>query len=246
MELRYTAQNVAVLTPKDRDMPLLHRLYYATCTKANAFRYSAFGREANRTLSQIELPETPPNWVDAKKIPSHDGSSSSVADRRELTSEDDSGSFRLDELFTLKKGKRVTKADRTPGETRFIGASDKNNGVTDMCSLKPIFEAGTLTVPYNGSVGHAFYHDQPYFASDDVQVLVPKVAMSKWALLFAAAMIRFEKDRFTYGYKWNLARMKKTTIKLPVSAEDTPDWDYMEAYMKGLPFSVAIAGPKED
>lgn len=236
----YTAQNVAVLTPKNPDMSVLHRLYYAMCIRANAFRYSAFGREANRTLSSIELPDSPPDWVDTKVIPSHDGSATAVATRQALSAEGTWGSFRLDELFTLKKGKRVTKADRLPGTTRFIGASDKNNGVTDMCSLDPIFEAGTLTVPYNGSVGYAFYQDEPYFASDDVQVLVPKKPTNKWALLFVASMIRYEKDRFTYGYKWNLARMKQTTIKLPTDG-DQPDWQYMEDYMKGLPFSSAIA-----
>ena len=52
----YTAQNVAVLAPYDEDMPLRERLYYASCIKHNAFRYLAFGREANRTLSALLFP----------------------------------------------------------------------------------------------------------------------------------------------------------------------------------------------
>lgn len=111
-----------------------------------------------------------------------------------------------------------------------------------MCDLDPIFEAHCLTVPYNGnSVGIAFYQDQPFFASDDVQVLIPKHDVTRWALLFVAAMIRFERSRFSYGYKWNMARMKQTEIRLPATATGKPDWDYMDALMRGLPFSAAVA-----
>ncbi|MGW5221133.1 N-6 DNA methylase [Nocardia sp. NPDC004085] len=146
------------------------------------------------------------------------------------------GAFALGELFDIRKGKRVTAADRVPGDTRFIGASEYNNGITDMCDLKPIFEAHCLTVPYNGnSVGVAFYQDQPFFASDDVQVLVPKVEVTRKALLFVASVIRFERVRFTYGYKWNMARMTKSVIRLPVDTNGNPDWNYMDEAMRDLP-----------
>lgn len=236
----YTAQNVAVLTPLS-DMTIVERLYYAMCIRANAFRYSAFGREANRTLSTIEVPDEVPSWAKSMSLPTHDGLSASLGASvclPELTTWSD---FVLDNLFEVKKGKRVTKAARTPGNTRFIGASDKHNGITDHCDLVPNFEAGTLTVPYNGSVGSAFYQDKPYFACDDIQVLVPRTPMNKWVLLFIATMVRYEKGRFTYGYKWHMARMRKTTIKLPATSTGDPDWCFMESFMKGLPFSAAIA-----
>lgn len=66
--------------------------------------------------------------------------------------------------------------------------------------------------------------------------------MSYWAMLFISTMIRHEKDRFTYGYKWNLARMRKMTLRLPAAPTGKPDWDYMEGFMQGLPFSAAITG----
>ena len=96
-------------------------------------------------------------------------------------------------------------------------------------------------MPYIGSVGFAFYQDESYFACDDIQVLVPRIPMNKWVLLFIATMVRYEKGRFTYGYKWNMARMRKTTIRLPATSTGDPDWCFMESFMKGLPFSAAIA-----
>lgn len=236
----YTAQNVAVLTPLT-DMSIVERLYYAMCIRANAFRYSAFGREANRTLSSIEVPDAIPSWAASMSVPSHEGLSASVGSASVLPGLLNWSSFALESLFEVKKGKRVTRASRAPGVTRFIGASDKNNGITDHCDLVPNFDAGTISVPYNGSVGFAFYQDQPYFACDDIQVLIPRISMNKWVLLFITTMIRYEKDRFTYGYKWNLARMRQTTIMLPVTSVGEPDWSFMEEFMKGLPFSAAIA-----
>jgi len=61
----YTAQNVAVLTPMT-DMSLEVKLYYCLCIEANRFRYSTFGREANRTLKSLLLPDVNslPSWID--------------------------------------------------------------------------------------------------------------------------------------------------------------------------------------
>lgn len=240
----YTAQNVAVLTPIDNDMPLNHRLFYAMCIKRNDFRYTAFGREANRTLGTILVPDEVPDWVNNMEIPTHEGLAQPLAAPIPLRSPAGVGwsDFFLEELFEIKKGKRVTKADRIPGTTRFIGASEKNNGITDLADLDAVFPSGTMTVVYNGnSVGNAFHQDQDYFACDDVNVLVPKYPMSHWIQLFIATIIKHGRSRFTYGYKWNLARMKVTKIRLPVNNDGKPDWGYMEAFMMGLPFSAAIS-----
>ena len=56
----YTAQNVAVLTPRER-LTFTQKLFYCLCLRRNRFRYSAFGREANRTLGLIEVPANMPD-----------------------------------------------------------------------------------------------------------------------------------------------------------------------------------------
>lgn len=234
-------RDVMILSAIDKAMSLETKLWYCACIWENRYRYS-YGRQANRTLGSLLVPEEPPAWVATKRVPSHSGLQRSLAPRLGLTDPKRWVDYPLDDLFTIKKGKRVTKAHRKPGDTPFIGASDSNNGITDWNDIEPIFPAGTITVPYNGSVGYSFFQNQPYFASDDIQVLIPKQELSHWVLLFISTMIRHEKDRFTYGYKWNLARMKKTTLRLPATPSGDPDWDYMERFMKGLPFSAALAG----
>lgn len=60
----YTAQNIDVLRPIN-PMSLDEKLYYCLCIEANAFRYSTFGREANRSLKNLLVParESIPPWV---------------------------------------------------------------------------------------------------------------------------------------------------------------------------------------
>jgi hypothetical protein len=241
----YTAQNVAVLAAK-KPMTLQEKLYWAMCIKANRFRYEGFGREANRTLATLELPGQVPKWAMSTEMPSLKAVMSATAAHVDLASPKGWADFRFDELFDVKKGRRLTKADRQPGPNRFIGASEKRNGVTDLVSAAPEFGGGVLTVAYNGnSVGWAFFQDAPFLASDDVNVLVPIHEIPKFALLFVAAVIKHGKSRYTYGYKWNQERMKRSTIRLPVS-HGRPDWSYMEKYMRGLAFSSGADGGVSD
>ena len=60
----YTAQNIDVLTPRT-SMTLDVKLYYCLCIEANRFRYSTYGREANRTLKRLLVPtiESIPSYV---------------------------------------------------------------------------------------------------------------------------------------------------------------------------------------
>lgn len=236
-----TGFHVMILTAKDPRMTTVEKLWWCRCIWENRHKFS-YGRQANRTLGSLVVPDEAPGWVSEMSIPTHDGLSRAIAPDVRLSNVQEWPLFVLEDLFTVKKGRRVTKAQRIPGSTRFIGASEKNNGITDMCDLDPIFDAHCLTVPYNGnSVGIAFYQDQPFFASDDVQVLVPKRDMTRWALLFVAALVRYERSRFSYGYKWNMARMKKTEIRLPADTSGLPDYEYMDSVMRGLPFSAAVA-----
>jgi hypothetical protein len=234
-------RDVMILTAKDPSMMVSEKLWWARCIWENRYRFS-YGRQANRTLGSLLVPAEVPGWVYSTELPTHDGLAKAAGDPVAFIDPTGAGwhEFQLQDLFEVKKGRRVTKADRSHGATRFIGASDKNNGITDLADLVPIFPSGTLTVAYNGSVGSTFFQNQDYFACDDVNVLVPKYPMSRWIQLFIATIIKHSRYRFTYGYKWTLVRMKATLVRLPVDADGKPDWGYMESYMKGLPFSAAI------
>lgn len=236
----YTAQNVAVLKPR-REMSLEERLYFAMCIQSNRFRYSAFGREANRTLKQMLLPDEVPAWVHEKAnrlLPELTGS---LIPQRELLTRNTWKEMTLGTLFEIKKGTRLTKRNMKEGSIPYIGSSAMNNGVTQYIDATPEFPGKVLTVPYDGSVGHAFYQPKPFCASDAVHVLIPKDGLNDiYSLLFLASVIRHEKYRFNYGRKWTLDRMRNSLIRLPVTDLETPDWEYMSSFMKGLRFSSTL------
>src|SRR5699024_6706246 len=58
----YTAQNVAVLPPR-RIVTTGELLWWSHLIHATACRYTAVGREANRTLSSLLLPTAIPQYV---------------------------------------------------------------------------------------------------------------------------------------------------------------------------------------
>lgn len=147
----------------------------------------------------------------------------------------DQKEFLIGEIFTIKKGKRLTKSDQTSGDTLFIGASSGNHGETARIGQSPLFPKNTITVSYNGSVGEAFYQEEPYWASDDVNVLVLKnFELNKNIALYLCAVIRKAGKQFQYNQKWNLERMRSTPIVLPVTTDGNPDWEYMQEYIAKL------------
>ena len=152
-------------------------------------------------------------------------------------STEDWGKFLLADLFDVKKGSRLTKEDQTNGFTPYVGAIDSNNGVSNHIGQKAMHEGGTISLSYNGSVGEAFYQPEPFWATDDVNVLDPKqgTILNTWTGLFICTILRREKYRYSYGRKWVLDAMKDTLIRLPQTSSGKPDWAAMERMIKVLP-----------
>lgn len=143
--------------------------------------------------------------------------------------------FSIGGLFNVVKGTRLTKANMKMGQTRFIGSSSINNGCTAMIgNTDNMHSSNTITVCYNGSVGETFYQDQPFLASDDVNVLYPRFNMTKEIALFLAPLIKLARARHNYIDKWKLEDMVTDVIKLPVNRSGEPDWAYMEEYMRAV------------
>lgn len=151
--------------------------------------------------------------------------------------------FQLGDLFEVKKGKRLTSDDQIEGNTPYIGAIDSNNGVANYIGQEAIHEGNTISLSYNGSVGEAFYQPKPFWATDDVNVLYFKkengYEFNKYIALFICTVLRQEKYRYSYGRKWVLENMRATSIKLP-AYQGKPDFNFMESYMKSLPYGDRI------
>ncbi len=243
LEKYYTGQNVAVLTPKT-EMSFAEKLYVCLCIRHNRFRYSAFGREANRTLRTLPVPDRSefPSWLQDCDISQLKTEYARPHKAETIAINPKAWSwFTLSQLFDVRKGRRLTKAQMRPGSTPFISAIDSNNGLRQRVSVEPMHPANVITVNYNGNgVAETFYQPEPFFASDDVNVLYPKFELDSAVALFVATIIRREKYRFNYGRKWNLERMNESRIRLPARADGSPDWPWMREFILSQNFSAQL------
>ncbi len=233
----YVAHQVAVLTAK-RPMTLQEKLFYCTCIQKNAFRFS-YGRQADKTLKDIDLPAAVPEWVSAATvIPITSSNAAAQPIQKEGWAE-----YRMGDLFRFVKGRRLTREDMIDGGINYLGAINENNGVRQHIQVEPedVSAPNCITVNYNGSVGEAFYQSKPFWASDDVNILYADGwEMNKYNALFIVTVIKANRYRFSYGRKWTLEKMKDTILKLPQAEDGTPDFAYMEAYIKALPYGDRI------
>lgn len=143
--------------------------------------------------------------------------------------------FRIGDLFAVEKGTRLTKTQMTAGDIAFVGASAMNNGITArIANREHLFDAGAITVCYNGSVGESFYQTETFWASDDVNVLIPKEGMSAEICLFMLPVLREAGRRYGFTDKWRQEVMQDDCIPLPSTTDGLPDWKYMSDYMKGV------------
>ena len=233
----YSGRDLFVLTPK-RYMSIQEKLYWCMVIKSNAYRFN-YGRQADRTLRELSLPDSLPEWIDQVDIipirTTNKGTSIELNIKKWKE-------YKLSELFNFEKGKRLTKADMIPGNVIFLGAISENNGIREKIETDFFWEPNCITVNYNGSVGEAFYQDKPFWASDDVNVLYAKDfwKMNKYIAMFLITVIKANKYRFGYGRKWTLNKMKETIIKLPGKRDGSPDFQYMEEYIKSLPYGDKI------
>ena len=145
------------------------------------------------------------------------------------------GKFKATDLFDIKKGKRLTKADMIEGNINFVGSSSSNNGITARIGNKEyLHPAHTFTVSYNGSVGEVFLQDEPFWASDDVNVWYPKFSYNQRVVEYIISVVRQLKDKYSYTAKWTLDKMRAEVLELPVKPDGTPDFDYMERYIRAM------------
>lgn len=234
----YTAQNIKILEPIV-NLSFNEKLFYCKCIEANRFKYTSHGREANKTLDTLMVPDLTelPKWlnkIDNDRLLSN----KSVNDLKIKLNIVNWKKFKYKNLFDIKKGKRLTEKNFISGNTPFIGAINSNNGVSSYIGQDPIFKGNSITINYDGNgVAESYYQQTPFWALDSVNVLYPKFKLNKYIAIFLITLFRKEKFRFNYGRKWKLELMNESEIKLPVDNKGNPDWQFMENYIKSLPYS---------
>lgn len=147
--------------------------------------------------------------------------------------------FDFPKVFRMENGFYNKKPESSGvGTIPFIGATDKNNGVTDYFTLEEIESASktgeepnqklsdkvfppyALCVTNNGSVGYAYYQEKQFTCSHDVNPLYRIDGdFNEFTALFVATVIMHDRYRWGYGRKWRPKRMKNSKLKLPIQKD---------------------------
>ena len=149
-------------------------------------------------------------------------------------------------LFNIYAGTKLDKVDMTTSnpQVNFIGRSSFNNGISekvDLISDIPPYSAGNLTLSLGGAyLGSCFIQQEPFYTSQNVIVLSPILDISDYSKKFIATMIFKESQTYYKAFEDELNRHIKTdfSIYLPITHDNTPDWKFMDTYMKQLELNL--------
>lgn len=237
-----TAQNVAVLRAKC-EMKDIEKWFYCYSLRLNRFKFSAFGREVNKYINDIELPNSIPEWVYHKEIllpKTKNTKSQNLLD----TSKWEYFSVTKDIFTEIEqcKCKNASGLLEYGDEIDYIGAKKNEGGVMYKVKHNSALETKgnciVLICDGQGSVGYSNYRKDDFIGSTTLSVgRNPNINMYNG--LFLVTVLDCERYRFSFGrkYRTNLDKLK---IKLPSkevgNRKKEPDWNYMEEYIKKLPF----------
>ena len=133
-------------------------------------------------------------------------------------------------LFDLiERGRRITQQHRVYGFTPLVTAGESLNGISSFINNQEqrTFKRGiTLDMFAN-----TFYQNYPFKCDDNITVLL-LAEKSAYVHLFLVVMLTRLKEKYSYAKQVRPHRLKREYIMLPIQADGTPDWAFMEAYMK--------------
>ena len=156
--------------------------------------------------------------------------------------------FKVNELFEVKYGINmelntcIEAEDGDPDAINFVARTESNNGVS--ARVKPVEgkvpqPAGLITCAGGGSVLSTFLQEEPFYSGRDLYLLIPLQPMSKLAKLFCITVLKANKYRYSYGRQANIT-LPYLELMLPATAKGEPDFDFMENYMRSLPYGDRI------
>lgn len=170
--------------------------------------------------------------------------------------------FRVDDLFSVQLSKGDIKLDdMLIGDVPLVSSGETNNGVVGYIDSAgdgkaEIFSKNKITVDMFGNV---YYQEDNFYAVSHgrVSILEPVFDMTKYIGLFIVSIINKEKFKYSYGRAVYSNVLCNVIIKLPIqhNADGTPyidpdctyseegyvpDWQFMEDYIKSLPYGDRI------
>lgn len=233
------AHQIAVLYPKRR-MSEEEMFFYVLCIRENKYKFN-YGRQADKTLGDILLPERMPSLLDKISVDKLNN-----IDKNPIIINGVNlnlllwRSYSLLDLFEITGSKTMPLLELEEygtGKYPFVTTQATNNGVAGFFDFYT--EEGNILTIDSAVLGYCSYQPEKFSASDHVEKLIPKFSMNKYIAMFLTTILNLEQYRYNYGRKCSQDRMKQIKIKLPAKNNE-PDWHFMENYIKSLNYSATL------
>ncbi len=155
--------------------------------------------------------------------------------------------LRLRIFFTVELSKGDIKLEEMDeGTIPLVSSGEANNGIVGNIDSKgdgkaEIFPANRVTIDM---FGNAFYQNEPFYAVSHgrVNILNPKFELTRSIGLFICTVIKQEQYKYSYGRTVYSGVAENMDIVLPVDSNGNPDWQFMEDYIKSLPYGDRLEG----
>lgn len=258
--------DVRILSPKFRITPAIG-LFLCTLIEQEKYRY-AYGRKfgTKRMLNtRIKLPskDNIPDWEFIEEyvaktliplLPSKarqvwEGTYNNKPVSTTPTSLDSVkwSYFKLEDIFeSIYKGKSYNAQDlvfnalNNSCSIPYVTRTDDNNGIKGFAqnnNLSDIENGNAITI--GDTTSTIYYQEQDFICGEHIVILRSR-NLNKFRAMFMVSLLNMERFRYCYGRAYTLANIKKTKLLLPVKQDGTPNWVFMEDYIKSLPYSANI------
>ena len=148
-------------------------------------------------------------------------------------------------ISSISKAKAHTKEDVNECKSYYknaipyVSRTEPNNSVDFYAENDDLdgFEKGNAIV-IGDTTATVSYQEKPFIAGDHI-VVIRADWLNKYTGLFIVSILRKEQFRYSYGRAYTVDLIKNTQIKLPTKNKK-PDWEFMENYIKSLPYGDRI------
>lgn len=143
------------------------------------------------------------------------------------------GEFRISDIFNQKRGKEpAPKQVSDYGKTPIVNEISTNNGIFKFGKGKYLINGNTITVSVNFAK-NVFYQKCSFYASVNIIALCSQY-LNEYVGKFFSTVICKSNILYNYSYKTSKDRLNTTKILLLTTPQGTPDYDFMEDYIKEL------------
>ncbi|BBM89551.1 hypothetical protein COTS27_01255 [Spirochaetota bacterium] len=154
-------------------------------------------------------------------------------------------------ILCVEKGKRLNRVKRKEGEIPLLTSSSYNNGISELIDggsfsdKKNKKHSNKITIDMLSNV---FYHGYEYYGDDNIHTLSFKKEYEKgnnpYVCIFMTVLLKMLRVRYQYGRQVRIKRLETEQFQLPINNEKSPDWQFMEDYIKSLPYSINLCFPE--